>query len=98
MTDVTEVRLPTAQVVASVSPTMFADLCEGEPEFTRDGDLFVVTLPCVLDDAAVATVRDRLLSSDVGREEQRAAIRALLGTGSCDLCEFVAKYVLGDPA
>ena len=97
VTDTTEVRVPFVEVVADVSPTMFADVCDGETVFTREGDVFVATLPAALDADAVAVVRDRLQSEDAGREQQRADIRALMVTGCCDLCEALARFVLGDP-
>lgn len=92
----TEVRLPSASVVRSVSPAMFTDLCDSEAVFTIAGDTLVVTLPCDLDAGQVDAVRDRLVTSSAEREAQRAEIRALLAAGDTPLAEALTTYLLGD--
>lgn len=92
----TEVTVPLASVVRSVSPGMFADLCNVEPEFTRSGDMFTVTLACDLDVAATTTVRDRLLTANSEQEAERAAIRALIDADPSPLAQALARNWLGD--
>ena len=94
---VTVVRLPRAEVKRSVSPGMFADVCDAEAEFTTPGAALEVTFSAVLSADQVAQVQDRLLTTDTDQEEARATIRDLLGDGCCALCEATARYVLGDP-
>lgn len=94
---VTVVRLPRAEVKRSVSPGMFADVCDAEAEFTTPGAELVATFAAVLDEDTIARIRDRLLTADTDQEEARATIRDLLGDGCCALCEATARYVLGDP-
>ena len=93
---VTVVRLPRAEVKRSVSPEMFDDLCDVAAGFTIVGAALVVTFDADLDEATTARVRDRLLTADATQEQARATIRELMGSGCCDLCEAVARYVLGD--
>lgn len=70
----TTVSVPAADLRRSVSPDMFADITDTAPVFGGEGGEFTVSFGTVFDDATVARIRDRLITSGDDQETARQVL------------------------
>lgn len=92
----TDVCLPVASVLRSVSPTMLDDLTDVTWTYGVAGGVFTATFDADLEPATVTAIRDRLLTATTDQEAERAAIRALIDADPSPLAQALARSWLGD--